>query len=565
MMQVFTFLGGIGLFLLGMRLMSDGLRVAAGPALRDVLAASTRSRVRGLLSGVLITSAVQSSSAVIFATIGFVNAGLLTLAQAIGVIYGANLGTTLTSWVVALVGFNVDLRALALPLIGIGVAFRVVAGSSRRHGLGDAIAGLGLFFLGLDVLRATFADAGDPTMLAGLADLGLLGLAAFVVVGMGLTTLTQSSSAALAITLTAAGGGLIEPSAAAATVIGAVVGTTSTAVFAALGATANAQRTATAQVIFNSVAGLAAFVALVPLLGLAQSAAEQLGLGGQVAVVLALFHTLTMLLGLALLWPMTHRLVAWLERRFQRAGRDPGRAVYLDSNVLATPTLAVDAARLEAERVGAMARGMAAAAISAEHRQSLQWLEHEQQSVEQLVTAINEFANRIERAQRETAVIDSLPHLLRVTQYYQDVAERAVEIARLDSRGILQLDDPELARAVSELLVEAVRQLEASSQDLEAWDRAAVKRARKAFDRTYQPVKDRLLRAGAEGRVPVQQMVALLDRLSSVRRAVDQATKGARYLRKFQRAARRLQDDDADRARTDAEEGGDREGASERP
>ncbi|MCG5538926.1 Na/Pi cotransporter family protein [Halorhodospira sp. 9622] len=539
-MQVFTFLGGIGLFLLGMRLMSDGLRAAAGGALRDILAASTRSRLRGLLSGVLITAAVQSSSAVIFATVGFVNAGLLTLTQAIGVIYGASLGTTLTSWIVAVVGFNVDLQALALPAIGLGVGLRVVAGSGRRQALGDAIAGFGLFFLGLDILRGTFADVGDPGMLAALAGHGVLSLVLFVGIGMVLTTLTQSSSAALAITLTAAAGGLVPEQAAAATVIGAAVGTTSTAVFATLGATANAQRTASAQVIFNAVAGLAALVALVPLLELAHHIVAWLGLEAHKAVVLAVFHTLMMLLGLALMWPATPRLVAWLGRRFRRD--DHTRPRYLDDNVLTTPALALDAARLEAERTGAMARAMVTAAISGGGAGQRRWLEAEHQKLQQLALTINEFANRIERSHGDPAIGSSLAHLLRVTQYQQNMAERAVALARLDADGETRIDDPELATAVDRLLAEAVRGIEATGAEIDAWDRQAVKTTLKGFDREYQPVKERLLRAGAAGQLPVRRMVAVLDRLSAVRRALDQAVKSARYLRKFQRAERELAD-----------------------
>jgi phosphate:Na+ symporter len=153
-------LGGVGLFLLGMRLMTDGLKLSAGPALRHILGQWTLTPAHGLAAGVLVTALVQSSSAVTVATIAFVNAGLLSLAQSIGVIYGANLDTTMTSWLVALVGFRVDLRAVALPLIGIGVALRIAGSRSRGAGLGDALAGFGLCFLGVEVLQGGFADLG---------------------------------------------------------------------------------------------------------------------------------------------------------------------------------------------------------------------------------------------------------------------------------------------------------------------------------------------------------------------------------------------------------------------
>src|SRR5690554_8134266 len=173
---IVTLFGGIGLFLLGMRLMTDGLAASAGGGLRNILAHATRSRLRALGSGLVITTGVQSSSAVIFATIGFVNAGLLSLGQAIGIVYGANLGTTLTSWLVALAGFNLNLRALALPAIGVGAVAWAISRASRWGALGQAVAGFGLFFLGIDVLRDAFEGLGTAFSLHGHADSGIIGL-----------------------------------------------------------------------------------------------------------------------------------------------------------------------------------------------------------------------------------------------------------------------------------------------------------------------------------------------------------------------------------------------------
>ena len=149
-----SLLGGIGLFLLGMRLLTDGLKTAAGRALRGILARSTGTRLRGVLSGALITSVVQSSSAVTVATIGFVNAGILTLLQAVAVIYGSNVGTTATGWIVAIVGIHVNIKALALPAVGAGMLLGLFGRGDRLRAAGQALAGFGVFFLGIDVLRA---------------------------------------------------------------------------------------------------------------------------------------------------------------------------------------------------------------------------------------------------------------------------------------------------------------------------------------------------------------------------------------------------------------------------
>ena len=360
---LFTLLGGIGLFLLGMRLMTDGLTASAGGGLRTILAGATRSRGRALVSGLIITTGVQSSSAVIFATIGFVNAGLLSLGQSVGLVYGANLGTTLTSWLVAVAGFNLHLRALALPAIGVGALAWAVSRASRWGALGQAVGGFGLFFLGIDVLRDAFDGLGGMFSVQGQDAETVAGIAAFVLSGIAITLLTQSSSATLAITLTAAAGGLLPLQAAAAMIIGANVGTTSTAVFAAIGATSPARRVAAAHVLFNVVTAAMALALLPALLWLAGAIAGLASDDPHIALALAVFHTLTKLLGVAVMWPLTPRVVAALERRFRTGDEDQARPRYLDTNLLTTPALALDALGMELRRMGALAAGGCLAAL----------------------------------------------------------------------------------------------------------------------------------------------------------------------------------------------------------
>ena len=158
--SVNVLLGGVGLFLLGMALMTDGLKTTAGPALGRLLASSTQTRWRGLVSGVVVTALVQSSSAVTVAAIGFVNAGLLTFGQSLWVIFGSNVGTTMTGWLVALIGLKIKVEAAALPMIGIGMALRLTGAESRRGAAGTALAGFGVLFLGIGLLQQAFAGAG---------------------------------------------------------------------------------------------------------------------------------------------------------------------------------------------------------------------------------------------------------------------------------------------------------------------------------------------------------------------------------------------------------------------
>jgi len=218
-------IGGVGLFLLGMMLMTDGLKVAAGQSLKQLLERGTGTAVHGLLSGALLTALVQSSSAVTVAAIGFVNAGMLTLERSVWVVFGSNIGTTMTGWLVALVGFKIKIALFALPAIGVGMVLKLTGGDTRRGAVGLALAGFGLFFVGVSVLKDAFEGVAQTIDISGLYAEGLAGVLIFVGIGFLMTLLTQSSSAALSIALAAAAGNLVALEPAAAMVIGANIGT----------------------------------------------------------------------------------------------------------------------------------------------------------------------------------------------------------------------------------------------------------------------------------------------------------------------------------------------------
>lgn len=515
-----AFAGGVGLFLLGMRLMSDGLKVAAGSALRELLARATGSPLRALGSGALITGMVQSSSAVIFATIGFVNAGLLTLGQAVGVIFGANLGTTLTSWIVALVGFNVNLQALAMPAVALGMA-GWIAGRGRAAPAGQALVGFGIFFLGLDVLKGIFADA-DPQWMLGMAESagqGALRTLLFASIGILLTLLMQSSSAALAVTLTAAAGGMLPLTAAAAMVVGANVGTTSTALFATIGATAAARRTAAAHVVFNLVAGLAALLLLPWLVGLSSAVSELFGQRQQLATVLAIFHTLSNLLGVLIIWPFIGQLVKLLERCFGGRERDPAVPHYLDRTVVATPLLALDALVLELGRIGGLALDMARRALDGAPVAA-----SDQRAVEHLGEAVIGFASQVNSG-GDPEVDAVLPDAVRAVQYYRAVAELAVDLGQLPPINV------EAEQTFSALYADAQRAL-AKADPLRSatLDGPVIEEAAEDFERGYQQAKSQMLQAGSRGLLAPGVLVQELDRISAMHRMVEQACKAAHLL-----------------------------------
>ena len=516
--------GGIGLFLLGMGLMTEGLKLAAGPALERILARSTRTRLRGLASGIAVTALVQSSTAVTVASIGFVNAGLLSLSQALWVLFGANVGTTMTGWLVALVGLKLKIDALALPMIGLGMALRLSGEGLRRGAAGTALAGFGVLFLGIDLLATTFSGVSSQITLPDGTD--AVEVLALVLIGVVLTIVMQSSSAALAIALTAAQGGLLTPQGAAAVVIGANIGTTATALVAAIGATPNAKRVAAAHILFNLLTGVVALVLLPWLIGLLGAIREWLGLASSPAAKLALFHTVFNLLGVVLIWPMANALTRFLSQRFVAPDEDEARPVHLDRTVQAVPALAVDAVEREVRRQGGIAvrslRALTTDAVGAA-------VQRDAQISDRLGSAIAAFITEANRAGMSERSAQRLTDLLRVSRYYEAAAELAAEAASAHAEATHTAAD-ETARADARWRVRAADLLGAVSPDATGDHAVGRDQAWQALESAYQEMKSALLAAGVRGALPVETMDARLRSASALRRALDQTLKASRRL-----------------------------------
>ena len=247
-------IGSLGLFLYGMKIMSEGLQKVAGDRLRSILTAMTTNRVTGVLTGVLITALIQSSSATTVMVVSFVNAGLLTLAESISVIMGANIGTTVTAWIISIFGFKVDMAAFALPLLAIALPL-IFSGKSNRKSIGEFIFGFSFLFMGLSYLKANAPDLNaNPEMLAfvqNYTDMGFFSILLFLFIGTILTMIVQASAATMAITLIMCANGWISLELGAALVLGENIGTTVTANLAALTANTQAKRAALAHFVFN--------------------------------------------------------------------------------------------------------------------------------------------------------------------------------------------------------------------------------------------------------------------------------------------------------------------------
>jgi phosphate:Na+ symporter len=298
-MIIYTILkiaGSLGLFLYGMKVMSDGIQKTAGDGLHKILNYMTINRFAAVLTGFAVTTLIQSSSATTVMVVSFVNAGLLNLTQSIGVIMGANIGTTVTGWIVAMIGFKFSVTAIALPAIGIGLPL-VFSKKLGKQDLGEVLIGFGILFLGLDFLKNSVPDIkSHPEYLEFLAtftDLGIFSYIIFVIAGALLTVIIQSSSASMAITLTMAYSGWIDYSTASAIIIGSNIGTTVTAYLAAIGTNTNAKRASRAHILFNISGAVLILIVHTPILRLVDMIIPgDPTIGTAIPEHLAMFHTL---------------------------------------------------------------------------------------------------------------------------------------------------------------------------------------------------------------------------------------------------------------------------------
>ncbi|MCB4767124.1 Na/Pi symporter [Ancylobacter sp. Lp-2] len=367
MSTAIAILGGVGLFLLGMTVMTDGLKALAGSALRTVLGKAAATPVSGAFWGAIVTLLVQSSSAVTMTTIGMVSAGLLTFPQGLGLVFGANVGTTGTGWLVALIGVRVSLSTYALPMIFIGALTRLLAGE-RIAAAGSALAGFALVLYGLTTLQqgmgglAESLHPSDLPAVLGTPGVGWLtgsvGLMTLIVVGLAMTAVMQSSTAAIAVTISAFFAGAVNLEQGAALIIGQNIGTATSSALAAIGASTTAKRLALAYVLFKIIAALIAIVAFPFTTALMQAFAGSI----DGMTLLAAYHTAYNVVGVAVLLPATHWFTRVVERLLPSRQTPLERA--LDPSALASPVIAVETARRVVADVLATAAASVAGALS---------------------------------------------------------------------------------------------------------------------------------------------------------------------------------------------------------
>lgn len=308
-LNIWLLLAGLGIFLFGIRLIEDSIAKLGGSGFKRLVREGTNTRLKAILTGTGATAILQSSSAVTLMVLAFVGAGFITLQNAIGVVLGSNIGTTATSWIVASIGFKLDIEQLALPFIGIGGLILIFLGRSPRYSqVSHLLVGFGFLFLGLDQMKdsvSAFAEDFDPALLVNAPAW------AFVVLGIVLTALMQSSSATVAVLLTALYAGVFDFREGALAIVGSNVGTTVTVFLGALGGTVVKKRLAWSHLSFNTFAAAVALAAM-PIYLMAVE--KILGQGFDPVMGLALFHTLFNLFGVLVFVPLVPHFTRWLER-----------------------------------------------------------------------------------------------------------------------------------------------------------------------------------------------------------------------------------------------------------
>lgn len=338
-----TISAGVAILLFGMIMLEEGFKVFTKGPLQNILKNATNKLYKSITAGAFVTAIIQSSSLVSVITISFISAGLISLSGGLGLIFGANIGTTATAWLVAGFGLKIKISALAMPMLIFGLIFSFQKKSSFK-GIGNVLAGLGFFFLGIHYMKEGFDVFKNYIDLTQFAVSGFLGALIYAGLGIIITTILQSSSATLALILTALAAGQIEYENALALAIGANVGTTITAILGSLSSNIAGKRLAGAHLVFNVTTGLVALILIFPLARLVNVLSEIFNIASDdYTLKLALFHTIFNVLGVVLMIPFINSLERLLMRIFkEKTGKDIDEPKYLNEAVLEFPSTAIN-------------------------------------------------------------------------------------------------------------------------------------------------------------------------------------------------------------------------------
>jgi len=537
-------LGGIGLFLLGMTVMTDGLKALAGSSLRTVLGKAAATPLSGAFWGAIVTLLVQSSSAVTMTTIGLVSAGLLTFPQGLGLVFGANVGTTGTGWLVALIGVRVSLSTYALPMIFVGALTKLLA-SGRIAAAGASLAGFALVLYGLTTLQQGMGGLAEtlhpsdlPAVLGapGVSWLeGSIGLLTLVVVGLAMTAVMQSSTASIAVTISAFYAGAVGLEQGAALVIGQNIGTATSSALAAIGASATAKRLALAYVLFKVIAAL---IALAAFPFTARLMARFAGtLDG--TTLLAAYHTAYNVVGVAVLLPATQWFTRFVERLLP--SKESGLERALDAAGLANPVVAVEAARrVIAEAVKTVAASVAVSLSGATGRSdpAAATVAASMEEVRNFLSELEEPPETDAERHRMIATLHALDHVSRLAELLGDGEPPSRLAGGSDDRRVAELCKQAMHGA--QTVAQSISAESALSERAEpiGWSAspeaiaalAEVEDAAKALDGMLPARRAAILASVAPGQTTASDALARIDAARRLDRIAHHAWRSATHL-----------------------------------
>lgn len=452
---ILTLLGSLGLFLYGMTLMSEALQKVAGDRLRSFMEAMTSNTIKRIITGLFITSVIQSSSATTVMVVSFVNAGLLSLVQAIGVIMGANIGTTFTAWLISLLGFKADISIISIPLIGIGFAF-MMCKAKRRKTIGELLIGFALLFLGLTYLKESVPDlSSTPEILAFLKEwtnYGYLSIIIFVLIGTILTIVLQSSSATMALTLVMCNNGWIPFEMGAALVLGENIGTTITANLAAAVANISGKRAARAHSVFNLFGVAWVLILFHPFIQLVSKIIVGLGAdnplipgadSSSILYAVAMVHTLFNVCNtLFLVWfiPQIVKIVTYLVPNNSEE-EEVFRLEFIQGGMLSTAELSLEQAKNEIIHYAKLCKkqyGYARAAVntkdSDEFDELYKKLEHYEQVADNIELEIATYLTNVSEGELSMESGKRLHAMYKIISELESVGDSGFNIARTIQR-----------------------------------------------------------------------------------------------------------------------------------
>ncbi len=453
--NILTLLGSLGLFLYGMTLMSEALQKVAGDKLRNILAAMTSNSLSRILTGLFITAVIQSSSATTVMVVSFVNAGLLSLVQSIGVIMGANIGTTFTAWLISLLGFKADIAILAIPLIGFGFAF-MMCKAKKKKSIGELIIGFALLFLGLSFLKESVPDLQNtPEVLAFLqqwTNYGYGSILMFVLIGTILTIVLQSSSATMALTLVMCNNGWIPFEMGAAMVLGENIGTTITANIAAAVANVSARRAAMAHCVFNIFGVVWALILFHPFLFVVSKIIMAMGLDNPLVAgasanstlyAISMVHTLFNICNTLILVWFTNQIAQLVTKiiKNKKEENEVFRLQYIQGGVLNTAELSLNQAKEEIIHYADICRRQYAYAKSAINEKDpekfdalYKKLEHYEQVTDRIELEIAKFLDQVKNGVISDESARRIQAMYKIISELESIGDSGFNIARILQR-----------------------------------------------------------------------------------------------------------------------------------